>query len=1445
MADLEDVIPRDLFGTVDLDGSGYIDREELAAVCDLDAHDLAEVFDRLDADKDGRISIEEFSENFKKFKSVVTGVKRRKSDRSSSVDVDYEDLTDRLGEQFSLLSGQEYVSDLFHCLHNSSESPQLIALLESFLFSVVRDVKHYSSENQRLEEALKRTCEKHSEHMDQLDNELEQQMQRLESRIRKEEKSKQERSNLDIVWQLENKNKEIQTLTARVQKLEGKLKRKEPEEQKIKEEVDDKVQEIRYLQSQLTDAQTNLAVLRSELAQLRNDYEEQESQLTAEKRTVLECVQEQESLTRQLQLLHEANKKLHDTNDDLRAALETRKNSDKLSPSPSKRHSISTFYSPTSSMTWKDNKSPSQSRCSSGFGDCGVDSLDGKPAQTTPSRNVASSLPNSSSNSRRGSTALLPSQQSCEVDDDSLAGESSLMTELMQVQQLTVPEDITEEETKSTQRLDYNNNAGILNSRETGQVHHLLPPARQSCEVDDHVSIEDKSLLDEPVIVGYCSMDKTHKTTDNARLTSDLDSEQSDVSKDTDKKDTDKLLRNRNSSRFGSRFGKYFGKLSKNTRNKENGRPSEELKDNFLRKRDAKDNIGKKDDKSPGQSDFKDSSLKKNDNRKGKSYSKKRPDGRTSKPQDKPVSIVKESIKGRNVVDAQKRLMATGHNSDSEDKRENFIRGTKENRNSSKGGGGTYNRLRRNASVTFSPTVTCTTDTARKSTSIITSKKMPPTLDLRLRHFAASETSDTDSTTTQDTETNFHRDVEDEDEAYNSLRSSERKSFSKQLDILQETNKRLCESNDDLRAALEALTGRRSSKLSKARRNGEKCHRNPSIHSDYGSISSRSITPNHLQGPKSEDDVADGAEAEEPGELSGYEPESDVNTVTVNARHFEEAPKLSKLTATPHEFHVALKEHTSDVMWESDPETDPVPAQPTHHQHEHQQQQHLAANVETNASNLTHSPFVRNSLSRKPCRHKSLEQLFNHSNSKGDRSAWPPIARAGKWNSMEQVRRRNDFIGERTRSLPTSRWQSDEKVNLGQGIGLWQLSEKLNVLRASRESVAELKDDFKVNVIAASHEPVIQSFNTENRTIFQEDLGQLVRKPSLRQRIFHDKKITEKPVPEDKSTPTPVDFAEGSNLRRRNSLVIKRNRTKTDSLPESDNSKPDTFSAELEAQFKSVIEEDDEDIDEDDVGDEELAQLVAMARANTESEDDSETEAEAPEEERVPAVGSDSLSEASSNTPLHASVAEINVPERMYKLVLAGDAAVGKSSFILRLCRNRFHSALNSTLGVDFQMKTLVVDDKTIAFQLWDTAGQERFRSIAKSYFRKADGVLLLYDVTCETSFINVRDWVEAIEDSTSKPIPIMLCGNKTDLRQSYIAEGKTVITEENGEKLAREYGALFIETSSKENRNITDACIELGRLLRKIEDTEVEQSHGVTLKEGDEKSKKESCCLT
>uniref|UniRef100_A0A3Q0RDN6 RAS and EF-hand domain containing n=1 Tax=Amphilophus citrinellus TaxID=61819 RepID=A0A3Q0RDN6_AMPCI len=164
--------------------------------------------------------------------------------------------------------------------------------------------------------------------------------------------------------------------------------------------------------------------------------------------------------------------------------------------------------------------------------------------------------------------------------------------------------------------------------------------------------------------------------------------------------------------------------------------------------------------------------------------------------------------------------------------------------------------------------------------------------------------------------------------------------------------------------------------------------------------------------------------------------------------------------------------------------------------------------------------------------------------------------------------------------------------------------------------------------------------------------------------------------------------------------------------------------------------------------------------------------------------------------------------EKAYRIVLAGDAAVGKSSFLLRLCKNEFKMNSSATLGVDFQMKTLIVDGEPVLLQLWDTAGQERFRSIAKSYFRRADGVLLLYDVTCEKSFLNVREWVDMIEDVSHEDIPIMLVGNKCDLRQ----DGVNCVPTSYGEKLAMTYNTLFCETSAKDGSNILEAVLHLAR---------------------------------
>ncbi|XP_021263037.1 ras-related protein Rab-44-like isoform X2 [Numida meleagris] len=112
-------------------------------------------------------------------------------------------------------------------------------------------------------------------------------------------------------------------------------------------------------------------------------------------------------------------------------------------------------------------------------------------------------------------------------------------------------------------------------------------------------------------------------------------------------------------------------------------------------------------------------------------------------------------------------------------------------------------------------------------------------------------------------------------------------------------------------------------------------------------------------------------------------------------------------------------------------------------------------------------------------------------------------------------------------------------------------------------------------------------------------------------------------------------------------------------------------------------------------------------------------------------------------------------PNPVYRLMLAGDSGAGKSSFLLRLCRNEFRGDISSTLGVDFQVKQLLVDGEQTTLQIWDTAGQERYRSIARSYFHKAHGVLLLYDISSQSSFLSVRQWIEDIEvtGATQQPL--------------------------------------------------------------------------------------------
>uniref|UniRef100_A0A4W6DX50 Si:ch211-247i17.1 n=1 Tax=Lates calcarifer TaxID=8187 RepID=A0A4W6DX50_LATCA len=136
-------------------------------------------------------------------------------------------------------------------------------------------------------------------------------------------------------------------------------------------------------------------------------------------------------------------------------------------------------------------------------------------------------------------------------------------------------------------------------------------------------------------------------------------------------------------------------------------------------------------------------------------------------------------------------------------------------------------------------------------------------------------------------------------------------------------------------------------------------------------------------------------------------------------------------------------------------------------------------------------------------------------------------------------------------------------------------------------------------------------------------------------------------------------------------------------------------------------------------------------------------------------------------------------PQRVFKVVFLGNSGVGKSSFIQHYCSGRFYRKMSATVGIDFQMKTLILGSTTITMQLWDTAGQERFRSITEQYYRKADGILAMYDITQSSSFTAVRGWVDS--EKMCEGAVLMLLGNKLDLADGH---GRKVTTLE-GQRLA------------------------------------------------------------
>jgi Ras-related protein Rab-1A len=166
----------------------------------------------------------------------------------------------------------------------------------------------------------------------------------------------------------------------------------------------------------------------------------------------------------------------------------------------------------------------------------------------------------------------------------------------------------------------------------------------------------------------------------------------------------------------------------------------------------------------------------------------------------------------------------------------------------------------------------------------------------------------------------------------------------------------------------------------------------------------------------------------------------------------------------------------------------------------------------------------------------------------------------------------------------------------------------------------------------------------------------------------------------------------------------------------------------------------------------------------------------------------------------------------LWKLLLIGDSGVGKSCLLLRFADNTYTEHYISTIGVDFKLRTIQDNGKTIKLQIWDTAGQERFRTITSSYYRGAHGIIVVYDISDSVSFNNVKQWLQEIDRYACESVTKLLVGNKSDLD----AEGKRAVSYETAKDLAEGLGLSLIETSAKDATNVEKCFMKMASEIQK-----------------------------
>ena len=194
-------------------------------------------------------------------------------------------------------------------------------------------------------------------------------------------------------------------------------------------------------------------------------------------------------------------------------------------------------------------------------------------------------------------------------------------------------------------------------------------------------------------------------------------------------------------------------------------------------------------------------------------------------------------------------------------------------------------------------------------------------------------------------------------------------------------------------------------------------------------------------------------------------------------------------------------------------------------------------------------------------------------------------------------------------------------------------------------------------------------------------------------------------------------------------------------------------------------------------------------------------------------------------------------PSVTFKILTIGESGVGKTCILRRFVENKFLKNHLATIGIDFKTKTLTINNQEIKLKIWDTAGQERFRNITTQYYKGADGIVLVYDVTDEASYEKIKDWMDQILSNTQKEdIGLVLLGNKCDMEPRNV-------TEEQGNKMAEELKISYFETSALTGQGIKEAFEQLTRDIMKKKGVGNDNGENNDLKKNQKKKKGGDCC--